>query len=284
MNIERHSVAAVDELSETASGFWPRGEPWIYLGILGFSELLSDLLAPLPGIWLHAALAVWLLVRGGQQLRTVRGRFYIAISTMAMIRIISFAISPALAPGIWYYVAAEFPLMLFALVGTQSLDLPWKATLGMVWPRGWLGWTLLVLLTGPLIGWGEAHILRTPPLSVNGSLGAVLLPSLLLVVFTGFSEEWLFRGLIQTTASQWLGPRAGLWFTAIGWSLLHIGWNSAPDVLYVFLVGIFWCWIRDKTRSTWSTAIAHGAANIVLFCIMPWHPTWYLFPTFWHTP
>jgi membrane protease YdiL (CAAX protease family) len=99
----------------------------------------------------------------------------------------------------------------------------------------------------------------------------MILPGLLLIVFTGFSEEWLFRGLIQTTACNWLGPLAGVVFTAAGWSLLHIGWNSGLDVAYVFSIGLFWGWIRLKTESTWATSLAHGLANVVLFLILPWY-------------
>ena len=261
---------------------WDKWEPWLYLLALGFSEMVSDIWAPAIGIWLHAILAAWLMIRGGHQLQTPRGKFYIAISTMALIRIISFAISPTIAPGVWYYTFAEIPLMLFAAIGTRSLDLPWLKTLGAVWPKGWLGWSILAVLSGPLIGWGEGHILHPAALSANGSLSAMILPAILLTAFTGFSEEWLFRGLIQTTASQWMGPTAGLFFTAFGWSLLHIGWNSAPDVVYVCLVGLFWCWIRTKTESTWATGIAHGTANIVLFCVLPWHTNLYFIPTLWH--
>ncbi len=270
------------EMDPRRQDLWERLEPWAFLVVLGFSEMLSDIWAPATGILLHALLAVWLLIRGGQQLSTTRGKFYIAISTMTMVRIISFAISPTIAPGIWYYTFAEIPLMLFAIIGTKSLDLPLWKTLGAVWPKGWIGWTILALVSGPLIGWGEGHILHPATLSVNGSFSAMILPGLLLTAFTGFSEEWLFRGLIQTTASNWMGPVAGLLFTAVGWSLLHIGWNSGVDVAYVFSVGIFWCWIRLKTQSTWATGIAHGTANIVLFCILPWHSNLYLIPTLWH--
>ncbi len=270
------------QVEPEARSRWDRLEPWALLVLLGFSELLSDLWAPATGIWLHAVLAIWLLIRGGQQLRTTRGKFYVATSTMAMVRIISFAISPKIVPGVWYYTFAEIPLMLFAIIGTQSLDLPLLKTLGAIWPKSWLGWSIIALVSGPVIGWGEGHILHPPALSANGNWETMILPSLLLTAFTGFSEEWLFRGLIQTTASKWMGPGAGLIFTAVGWSLLHIGWNSGVDVAYVFSVGLFWCWIRLKTESTWATGIAHGTANIVLFCVLPWNRSLYLIPTLWH--
>lgn len=261
---------------------WDHYEPWVFLAALGIAELLSDRLAPATGIWMHAMLAGWLLVRGGQKVSTARGKFYIAISTMALVRIISFAISPKLVPGIWYYVAAETPLMLFALIGAWSLELPVLKTLGAVWPKRGLGWSALVVVSSPVIGWLEGHILHPTALSANGSLSAIIIPALLLTAFTGFSEEWLFRGLIQSTAAKWMGPVAALIFTAIGWGLLHIGWNSGIDVVFVMSVGVFWCWIRMRTESTWATAIAHGIANVVLFCVLPWHANLYLIPTLWH--
>lgn len=260
-----------------------RLEPWMLLVSLGIAEVTSDLWRPGLGIWMHVALAAWLLWRGAQSLGTPRGRFYVAAAAMPMVRIISFTISPHLVPGVWYYATAEFPLMLMALIGTRSLDLPLTKTLGMVRPRGWVV-TALVFISGPVIGWGEAHILHAPVLSASGAPAAMILPGLLLVIFTGFSEEWLFRGLIQTTAMNWLGPVGGLIFTIFGWSLLHIGWNSWIDVAYVSSVGVFWGWARNRTGSTWATALAHGLANVVLFCVLPWHPGLYFIPTLWGGP
>jgi membrane protease YdiL (CAAX protease family) len=250
-------------------------EPWIYLGVLGAIEYVSDIWRgkALLGTCLHALLLVLLLLRGSRSMDTPEGRFYVAISILPMVRIISFAMSPTYFHGVWYYVAAEGPLLAAALVAARVLRIPVR-DIGWRRPRSLL-LSGLIIASGPLVGWGEHLIIprkllvHPAPLASSLTWSHALLPAVLLVIFTGLVEETLFRGLIQQIASNWMGAALGIFYATVGWGLLHIGWQSWIDVLYVTTIGLFWGAARYYNRSTLDLGIAHGLANVVLFIVLP---------------
>lgn len=247
---------------------WTVLEPWVYLVALGFSELVSDLWQPLVGVWLHALLATVLILRGSQLTGTREGHFCIALSIMPLVRIVSFAISPTFASGVWFYVAAEMPFLGAALAGARVLDLKWN-DIGICRPRSWL-LSAVVLVTGVGEGWLEAQIIHPAALASGLSPHQVLLPALLLIVSTGIVEEIVFRGLIQLMSTRLLGTIAGVVYTSLGWALLHIGWLSVIDVFYVCAIGLIWGWFRHVNRSVLDIGVAHGLANVMLFLIVPY--------------
>ena len=90
-----------------------------------------------------------------------------------------------------------------------------------------------------------------------------------LILFTGISAELLFRGVLLTAAVRTLGPWRGILFSSLLFALMHIGWNSALDVLYVFFVGVGFAIAVHRSGSILGTSLAHGLANILLFIILP---------------
>jgi len=223
-------------------------EPWMYLVFLGLSELVSDVklpffgVIPIAGIWLHVLLMVLLLLRASRDINSDEGRFYLGVSLLPMVRILSFTMSPTYFHGVWYYFAAEMPLLAAAVVAVYVMELP-MTTLGWVRPKS-LKLTLLALASGLVVGFGEAFIIHPAKLASSLTLGAALIPALLLIVSTGIVEETVFRGLIQSTSTKWMGMVPGVIYATVSWGLLHIGWNSVLDVLYVTSVGFFWAWIK----------------------------------------
>lgn len=237
------------------------------MGLLALSEAVSDLWQPLWGIWLHAGLVFLLIFRGSRSTTVQEQRLFLALSITPLVRIASYALSPALFPGVWYDVVTEIPLLLAAVTAVRVLRLN-PSWLGLARPRHGLI-TLATILTGILVGLGEAQIIHPAALVFNLSWAQVAFPSLLLIVFTGFTEELAFRGLIQSTATAYLGVWPGILYTAIAWSVLHMGWSSGLDVLYVFGVGVVWGWIRYVNGSILGVVLAHGLANVVLFVVLP---------------
>lgn len=245
----------------------PTWEPWLYLVLLGISEYVANLWQPIFGIWMHVLLVVLLVARGSRQLDEAEGRFYVAISIMPMVRIVSFAMSPQYFPGTWYYVSAEIPLLAAAIAAAKVLGLP-RASLGWVRPKS-LRLSGLAILSGLAVGFGERFIIQPRSLVPALTIQAAILPAVLLIISTGVVEETVFRGLIQSTATRWIGTVAGISFTTIGWGLLHIGWGSAVDVAYVTAVGVLWGYLRHVNKSTIDLGVAHGVANVMLFIVLP---------------
>ncbi len=246
---------------------WALAEAAGLIVALGLSEVVSDELWPSIGLGLHAVLLGVLIWRGSLAADPRQQRFYLAAAVLPLVRILSFSISPQWLTGIWFYVATESLLLVAGLSVAYGLRLSWRA-IGLGAPRhGWLA--LLTIASGVGAGWLESHILHVTPLASGLSLGQVWLPAILLVLFTGFTEEITFRGVLQPVAAGWLGPAVGVAFTALSWGLLHTGWNSPLDVVFVCAVGALWGWARQRDDSVVGTSLAHGVANVMLFLVMP---------------
>ncbi|MCG8349677.1 MAG: CPBP family intramembrane metalloprotease, partial [Chloroflexales bacterium] len=103
------------------------------------------------------------------------------------------------------------------------------------------------------------------------SLEAIIVPALTLMIFTGFTEELIFRGLLQTLARQLLGVK-GLVFVALLFAVLYIGYRSIPIFFAVLSFGLLAGCAVLYTQSILGVTIAHSLANIMLFLVMPYTP------------
>ncbi|OHB75240.1 MAG: hypothetical protein A2Z34_07730 [Planctomycetes bacterium RBG_16_59_8] len=71
-------------------------------------------------------------------------------------------------------------------------------------------------------------------------------------------EEIAFRGLLQEYLSRCVGEWKTCFGVAFLFMLLHFSVLSMP---YLFLVGFFLCWIRNKTQSIYPSMIFHFLHN-----------------------
>jgi len=127
---------------------------------------------------------------------------------------------------------------------------------------------LVIGLSGVIIGLVEYYILRPEPLISELTWGKVLLPSFVLLVGTGFVEEFIFRGIVLRASLNALG-RWGLPYAALVFAVLHLIHNSAIDIAFIFIIGMFYGWVVTRTGSLLGATLSHGFANIVLYLIIP---------------
>jgi hypothetical protein len=127
------------------------------------------------------------------------------------------------------------------------------------------------LLMGGLgfaLGYVEYLILRPGPLAAYVTWVDVITAAMILLVFTGVLEEYIFRGLMQSASMQIMGT-FGLLYVGVLFAVLHFGYHSLEDVLFVLFAGLlfgYWVW---RTHSLIGTSLAHGVANISLYVIFP---------------
>jgi hypothetical protein len=127
----------------------------------------------------------------------------------------------------------------------------------------------LVIGVGGLgLGFIEYLILRPEPLASNFRLQSILLPALVLFIFPAFMEELIFRGLIQR-ASAGIYKKVGLLYVSLLFAVLHIGYKSWLDLIFMFLIGLVFSLVVEKTRSLIGVTLAHGLAVISLFLVFP---------------
>jgi membrane protease YdiL (CAAX protease family) len=243
---------------------------WIaagYLAWLTVAELVSTLGDPRVGLSLHAALLIALIYHAARKLDDPFHHFLLALAFAPFIRLMSYSLPLADFPQIAWYFIISVPLFVAAYLAARIMGYS-EADLGL--QRGSLPVQLLIGLTGLTLGYAEYRILAPAPLADSFTWQDLWLPALVLLVSTGFFEELIFRGLMQRAAGSALGPRLGVVYTALVFAVLHAGYKSVVDVVFVFAVGIFFGWIVQKTGSLLGVTLAHGLTNIMLFLIMPY--------------
>ena len=96
----------------------------------------------------------------------------------------------------------------------------------------------------------------------------IWLPALIFFIFVGFGEELIFRGVLQRVAVDAFG-RWGIVYVAFIFVVLHMGFLSWVDVIFVFAVALFFGRMVKKTGSLVGVTLSHGITNTVLYLIMP---------------
>ncbi|MEI6728563.1 MAG: type II CAAX endopeptidase family protein [bacterium] len=87
-------------------------------------------------------------------------------------------------------------------------------------------------------------------------------------------EESLFRGFIQTFLNDNLGFWKGIIVQGFLFSVIHWCWwvftgeLSFGSAMYVWVLGIFWGFIRQKSGSIYPTLVSHAVHNLVLTMLL----------------
>ena len=236
--------------------------------ILGVAaaEMVTTYLLPQAGMGLHGAILLGVILYSALRLRGAAQKLLVTLALAPLIRLVNLSMPLAQFQLPYWYMVIGIPLLISAILVWRLAGFRWES-IGLSKGRG-CPVQILVALSGLGIGWLEYHILRPQPLVQRFSLDQLWMPALILLVFTGFLEELIFRGLMQTAAEPVL-KRMGIVYVSLLFAVLHIGYRSAVDVVFVFLVGLFFARVVERTRSLAGVSLAHGLTNITLFLIVP---------------
>jgi len=237
----------------------------LYLVLITVAELLTVLTDARWGLALHIGILTALLVQSSLVLDQPYHKLLLALALAPLIRILSLAMPLQDIDLMYWYAIVGAPMMLTALLVARTLGLSWRN----------VGFTMrslriqaLVASTGLAFGVAEYFILKPEPLIDEFSWSAFWLPALILLVGTGFNEELVFRGVMQSASGDALGKSAILYVTVI-FAVLHLGYKSAVDVAFVFAVGLMFGLIVAKTRCLLGVSLSHGITNIALYLVVP---------------
>ena len=127
-----------------------------------------------------------------------------------------------------------------------------------------------IALTGIPLGLTEYFILRPGDWLPGGFLLMDFLGGVLvLLVATGVAEEVLFRGILLQRATKHLGILPGLLFATVAFTLMHLFYNSLPDLVFVFAVGLFYGVLVLRTENLWGVILSHTFDNVILYLVAP---------------
>ena len=121
---------------------------------------------------------------------------------------------------------------------------------------------------GAPLGVAAYEILTPAPLISPLTVPTVIGGSLLLIVFSAFPEEFIFRGLLQGEARRLFGM-LGLAIVSGLYAGLFLGSMSAVSVAFMGAVGLGLAVAVDRTGVLWGAVGAHALLNIGLLLVWP---------------
>ena len=240
-------------------------EAVIYLLVIAGAEAVSVFYVPLWGILCHITILIVIIVRSALVNRYLHERLILPLSLVPLLRVISLGMSLTDVPRVVSYHLSYIPLLLSAAVVVNVLGYD-ANDMGLNSKR--LGMQLLVGATGILLGLAGYVILGPEPIIADFTRYDVWLPALILLLCTGFTAEFVFRGVIQFGAVGAFG-RWGIVYVSLLFAAPYIGFLPVTWVAFAFVISLYFGWIVKETRSILGVALAHGVCNIALYLIVP---------------
>lgn len=263
------SYAKIKTIEENLSTKPSRYHWLLFIGyIIGLSiaELSTSYVSIPTGLGVHAFILFVLFLHSSLAPNEKFRKLLNSMMVLPLIRIIGLSMPIMKIPQLYWFIIIAIPLFAasYTLMKIQDLG---RKDVGLTLNRPIL--QLLIALTGIPLGYIEFKILHPQALIPALTLQYLLLGSIVMLLGTGLAEELIFRGIIQKNSEELFGAAIGLLYTALLFTMFHVGWKSNRDLIFVFLVAIFYGYTYHKTRSIIGITFSHGLSNTILFLIMP---------------
>jgi len=236
-----------------------------YAAAIVTAEMVTALVDARWGVGFHVAILWVLLVHFSWAKERSEAKLLLALCLAPLIRILSLGMPLGDVDLVYWFLIVGAPMIVAALLAARTLGLT-RYDLGLTVRA--IPVQLLIGAMGVGLGIVEYFILKPDPLIDELTWQQAWWPALILLVATGFGEELVFRGVMQSASTDALG-KAAILYVAVVFAALHVGYKSAPDVAFVFLVALFFGWVVARTGSLLGVSLCHGIANAVLYVIVP---------------
>ncbi len=237
----------------------------VYLAIISQAEASTISRDPRIGMALHGLSLMILLIHASFLSNRRSQVFLLGLALTPLIRLLSLTLPLTTFPAMYWYAIVGVPIFLAAYLMIRTTSLKNKQ-IGLT-ARS-IPLQALIGLSGIGLGYLEYLILRPQPLVNTFNFESIILPALILLIFTGFLEELVFRGIFQYGANKYIG-RWGMLYVAFVFAVFHLGYKSLPDFFFVLLVSLLFSYLVHRTGSILGVTIAHGLTNIFLYLIFP---------------
>lgn len=127
----------------------------------------------------------------------------------------------------------------------------------------------IAVIIGIMIAFAEYRIIDPTPLIDKIRFTDTILISMVMFVFIGAVEEFIFRSILQTRLEKMLGLRYGLLLAGGLFGIMHTSYGILNEIIFAGIFGIILGYIFQKTRNLFFTMSIHGTANVILFGILP---------------
>lgn len=239
----------------------------IYLLAIVGAEAVTIFVQPLAGMVFHIGILIAAILQSSlsSALPHNQRQLVLSLALVPLVRIISLSMPLTGVPQRWWYLIIYTPLIVAAIMAMRVLGYKMR-DIGLNFKFS--PFQLAIAATGFGFGFVEYLILKPQPLVTEFSAQEIWLPALILFLFVGFGEELIFRGVLQKTAVDAFGRR-GIVYSGFIFAIMHMGFLSWVDVIFVFAVALFFGWAVKKTGSLFGVTLSHGLTNTMLYLIAP---------------
>ena len=228
-----------------------------YVAAIALAEATGVFVAATAGVVSHAILAFALLTHAHVAGQAPYRRLLPALALVPLLRILSLTMPIKYVPQIYWYALVGVPLLVAIGLAARAANLS-RDQIGLrlgAWRA-----QLLVAASGVPLGLAAAYLAPEAPARPAAGAGMAV-HIVILVLFTGFAEELLFRGVLMRAVRDLL-DRDDLLFSTFLFAVVYLGTLSVEYILFVALVGLFFGWCARKTGAIWGVALAHGLISV----------------------
>lgn len=93
--------------------------------------------------------------------------------------------------------------------------------------------------------------------------------SIVMVGFVGFTEEFLFRGVLQGTLTERIGPFPAIILSALVFGAMHSSHGILAEVGFGVATGLLFGFLYHRTGNLLFVTLIHGTLNLFLFGLFP---------------
>jgi uncharacterized protein len=236
-----------------------------YLAAIAGAEFVTYYINPVSGVIFYFVILFGLITNSVLTRDEYLRGWWLALGLVPLVRIIGLGVPVAEISEIYLYIIIAAPIFIGAVAVVLNLKYSLDEDVGLNGKKPWI--QILVAIMGAGLGFVDYIILKPESWINELNIQTIVIPALVLLIATGFVEEFVFRGVIQRAARA-----LGSWgwvYVAVVYALLQIGQGSVTHVVFVFIVALFFGWVVKKTGSIIGVSLSHGLLNIALYLVVP---------------
>jgi membrane protease YdiL (CAAX protease family) len=192
-----------------------------------------------------------------------------ALMLPPLVRVVSLSIPTAYFTTVEWLAIVGVPLLLAAAAVMNAAGLRRADVFLGLGERRYIAINILIIFIGFGLGFVEYRILRPEPWIPASDRGQLPFAVVAIFLTNGLAEELIFRGILLRTGVALMGRQGALLYVTLVFTVLHVGFMSVPDLVFVFVVGLVFGIAVLFTRSLWGVVGAHTLANVALYLILP---------------
>ena len=217
------------------------------------------------GVFAHAIMLLLLLALSLRLGPGSMQRLTLSVAVLPLVRVLSLALPAAIVPIVYWYLEIGLAGIEGILLVMRRLNLS-PADVGL--RRTSIAEIATVGAIGAILGLPAYLIGGRVDLGHGGGLVGLAIASAVVVVFVGFFEELLFRGLIQSAGTV-LFSRGGVLLSVGATVLMYSASLNPRYIIFVALVATFFGIVARRSGSIVAPVAGHAALALVQLVVLP---------------